>query len=145
MAKKYYYQYKLLKDTPSFGAGWPLKWDGTRRKYYFPKVSSWGFDKGEPDISLDYNGQSFSLEEVENKPDWFEPIGKPKRYIPAFPSPTALEEYVYLRFENRLVDGVDECRALSDLWNDDNFQKNLYKFVKTEYEKLHKLIPLKAK
>lgn len=137
MSKTYYSQYELLRDTPTHKAGWPLRWDGTRRKYFFPKPSTWGYNKGEPDIYKDYNGQSFTIDEVEGMPDWFKPVGEPTEYVPAFPSKEDLEEYVYLGFETRLVDDVDICRALNDLFNSKDFQEDLYLWVKLKYEQFH--------
>jgi hypothetical protein len=133
----YYRTYELLKDTPTHKAGWPLRWDGTRRKYYFPKASTFKFDFGTPEPWLDYNGQSFERDEVESKPDWFKPEGKPTAFVPAFPSESKIEEYVYLNFETRLSDDVDVCRALSDLFNDKTFQKEMYHYVKYKYQNFH--------
>lgn len=139
MGKTYYRDYKLLKDTPNYPKDWPLQWDGIRRKYFFKNVSKWEYELGKPDYTLDYKGQSFTLEEIENKSDWFKPVGKANQFIPKFPTPKDLEEYVHLNFENRLVDDVDECRALTDLWEDKQFQTNLYEFVKSEYNRHYNL------
>lgn len=137
--KTYYREYRLLKDTPDYKAGWPLKWDGIRRKYYFSKVCNWGHNRGQPDYELDYGGQSFTLEKVESMPDWFKPTGQPAPFIPLFPSRDKISEYVGLNFENHLVDDVDICRALTDVWEDRQFRVNLYEFVKGEYERVHNL------
>ena len=139
MSRMYYVNYKLLKDTPDHKQGWPIKWDGTRRKYFFNKVSTWSNDAGKPDYCLDYNGQSFTIDEIESKTEWFEPTGASRQFIPEFPSRTKLSEFVNLNFENRLVDDVDEARALSDVWVDKQFNDNLYNFVKSEYNRVHKL------
>lgn len=139
MSKQYFKHYELLKDTPNFKAGWPVRWDGSRRKYYFVRPSTWGYDKGEPDIYLDYDGQSYSLEEMEEKSEWFKPTGEPTEYVPAFPSRTGIEEYVYLSFETRLSDQDDTCRAMNELFNDKDFQESLYDWTKYKYEQFHVL------
>lgn len=139
MNRKYHKRYELLKDTPIYPAGWPLQWDGTRRKYYFKKVSSrsFDFDDGEPDIYSDYNGQCFTLEQIEAKPEWFKPVGEADDYTPSFPTKGAISEFVDLNFETRLVDDVDVCRSLNDLFRLKSFQDELYDFVKLKYEQLH--------
>lgn len=134
---QYYKRYTLLKDTPSFKSGWPIKWDGSRRRYFFSKPKTWGYNKGEPDIYLDYNGQSFTREEIESKPEWFKPEGEPTDFVPPFPKRGDLDEYVHLTFETRLVDDVDICRALNDLFDDKEFQESLYDWVKYKYEQFH--------
>ncbi|WP_241473794.1 hypothetical protein [Mycolicibacterium neoaurum] len=135
--KMFHKRYELLRETPTHKAGWPLRWDGKRRKYFYPKVSTWSSDKGGPDIYLDSNGPAYTIEEVESKPDWFKPSDEAVPYVPAFPSKDDLEEFVYLSFETRLVDDVDECRALSDLFRSDEFRGNLYDFVRDEYNRHH--------
>jgi len=139
MSKTYYKEYSLLKDTPTKEKGWPLRWDGTRRKYYYPKPSTWGQDKGKPDMYLDYDGESFTIEQVEASSDWFKPKGEPTEYVPAFPSEKDIDEYVNLNFETNLVDSVDVCRAMNDLFRDKEFQKELYYYVKYKYEKKHNI------
>lgn len=137
MSKQYFKRYELLKDTPSFKAGWPIRWDGSRRKYYFVKPSTWGYNKGEPDIYLDYDGQSYSIEEIEQKTEWFKPVGEPTEYVPAFPSRSEVEEYVNLAFETRFSNDDDTCRAMNDLFNDKDFQESLYDWTKYKYEQFH--------
>lgn len=135
---KYYREYTLTKDTPKHKKGWPLKWSGGRNRYYFAKASTWDWEKGKPDIYLDYNGESYSIEEVQSS-DWFKPVGRALPFIPKFPSKNALSEFVSLDFEIHLVDDVDECRAMNQLFDSKKFQDELYEFVKDKYNEFHKL------
>lgn len=135
---KFAHNYKLKKDMPKYKVGWPLRWNGNDEKFYFAKASTWGYNKGEPDIYLDRESGGFTLEEIKNT-EWFEPDGKEKDFIPKFPSKKNLEEFVYLDFETRLVNDVDECRAMNKLFNSKKFQDELYEFVKEKYNDFHAL------
>lgn len=134
--KKFSHTYKLKKDTPKYKKGWELKWDG--EMFYFREVSRYGFDKGKPGIYLDRKTSGYTLEEIQNT-DWFEPVGELVDFIPKFPSKKNIEEFVYLNFETRLVDTVDECRTMNNLFKTKKFQDDLYKFIKEQYNTFYKL------
>lgn len=133
---KYAQEYKINKDLPTVKKGWVFGWSGIRRNFYPHKAD----DKNKPEYDLDFKGISFSFDEVVNNSEWFTPITPLKDFIPPFPEPRDLSEFVNLDFETKLVDDVDECRALNDLFDNKEFQDNLYKFVKKEYNRFHKLI-----
>lgn len=135
---KFAHRYKLLKNTPTYKAGWELGWDGGSEKFYFYKPSTWSYNKGEPDIYLDLNGARFTVDEIKNI-EWFEPIGEEVDFIPKFPTQKKLEEYFYMFGETRLVSDVDLCRAIDKLLDDKGFQKKLYEFYKREYNQFYKL------
>ncbi len=133
---KFSHNYVLAKDTPTHKRGWPLRWHGGQRKFYFSTVSTWGYNKGEPDIYLDMEGASYTVEQILNT-EWFTSNGGETDFIPAFPSEKKLEEYMYLLPELRLVEDVDECRAIADLFKSNGFTNRLYDFYKKEYEHFH--------
>jgi hypothetical protein len=135
---KFAHNYKLNKDLPKYKKGWTVGWDGNKQKFFPHKVRHHDWeDKSKPDIYLDYNHEGYSVEEVSDKV-WFTPAGKLVDFIPQFPTMKRLEDFMYLSFETRLVNDVDECRALNDLFNDPKFKDNLYSFIKGEYERKHK-------
>lgn len=136
--KTFHHQYKLKKDTPIYKAGWPLRWSGSKRRFYFLLPSTWKHDDGKPGIYSDFEGQSFTVEQVQDR-EWFEPVGPEVLFIPAFPSENKLEEYVDLLPTTRMVDDVDECRAINMLLEDKGFQKRLYVFYKEQYKAFHGL------
>jgi len=135
---KFHHKYKLKKDTPKYKKGWPLSWCGGAEKFYFCKVSPWKHDKGKPDIYLDLEHHGYTVEEIKNT-EWFSPVGKECDFIPPFPSKGAIEEFTNLDFEMHLVQDVDECRAMSNLFEREAFKDKLYEFVKNEYNKYYKL------
>lgn len=127
---KFAHRYKLLKDIPGYEAGRVVEWSGCHgQRFYFRKPDS---------IYLDLEGPKFTVEQVQGK-EWFAPEGKLVDFIPAFPSRRRLDEYVDLMPSCRLVDDVDQCRAINVLLNDANFQKRLYQFYKGQYEAFHEL------
>lgn len=134
----FHHQYSLKKDMPTYKKGWPLKWRGNEQRFYFALPSSWGYNKGEPDIYDDMEGPSFTVEQIRDE-EWFEPVGKAVPFIPPFPTEANLSEYIHLEPETRLVDDVDVCRAINGLLNDKNFQQKLYEFYKKEYNRFYDL------
>ncbi len=131
------HQYTLLKDTPKYKAGWKLGWSGNKERFYFYKKSNWGYDKGEPNIYLDYEDASFTIEEIQDK-SWFEPKGKLYDYVPSFPTRQRIEDFMYLVPELRLVADVDESRTIGKMLDDKDFQNRLYEFYKKEYNNFYK-------
>lgn len=130
--------YVYKKDTPEYPKGWKIKFDGSRRKYYPYKPSEWKYDEGKESIYLDYEHGGYSIKEIENE-EWFTATSKPTRYIPDFPNEQKISEFTYLDLETRLVDDVDECRAMNELFSSASFKKDLYNFVKDSYNSFHKL------
>jgi len=130
------HKYKLLKDLPNYKAGWTLGWDG--EKFYPYKKSEWEFDNGKESIYLDKNSQGYSVEEIKDT-TWFEPIGKEVDFIPKFPSKSKIDEFVSLDFETKLINQVDECRAMNNLFDNKQFKDDLYSFVKGKYDQFYKL------
>jgi len=138
---KYHRQYKLNKDLPKYKNGWTFTWCGSRQKFFPNKVRTYGWeDKNIPDYTLDYESYGYSVDEIKDT-EWFTPIGKELDFIPKFPSKNKLEEYIYLTPETRLVNDVDECRAINGLLDDKKFQDNLYEFYKNEYNKFYHITP----
>lgn len=135
---KFAHNYKLNKDLPKYKKGWEFRWSGSHQKFYPATVSTWGYNKGEPDIYLDYEHQGYTVDEVQDK-EWFSPDGKLVDFIPPFPTIHKIKDFVYLSFETRLVDDVDECRAMNKLFDEDSFKENLYNFVKKEYDRKYKI------
>ena len=133
---KFSHTYELLKDTPKYKKGWKLRWSGGNEKFYFYKKSTWGYNKGEPDIYLDLESTGFTLEEIQDT-EWFKPTGELVDYIPSFPNKKDLKEYMYLLPETRLVDDVDICRAINRMLNNTKFQDQLYEFYKQKYEEFY--------
>jgi len=123
-------RYKLLKDTPTHKAGSVLIWEGMAQLFYFTVPG----EKYDPDR----NGPHFTVEQIQDA-EWFMPMKPLKPFIPKFPSRKNLEEFATLDANCRLVDSVDECRAINGLINDPKFQRRLYDFYKQEYEKFYKL------
>ena len=136
--KTFSHNYKLIKDIPAYKAGRTIGWNGERQKFYFRAISEWKYDNGAEGIYLDYEGTHFTVEQAKDK-EWFTPMGKEKDFIPQFPSEEKIKEYVYLLPECRLVNDVDECRAINGLINDKGFQKKLYSFYKKEYKAFYKI------
>ena len=134
---KFAHKYKLKKDLPNYKEGWVFRWSGSRMKFYPCKSSTFGYNKGEPDIYLDYEHQGYTVEEIQNE-EWFTPDSQLVDFIPAFPSKNDIGDFVHLHLETRLVDDVDECRAMNNLFDEDLFKDNLYNFVKSEYERKYK-------
>lgn len=137
MSKQYHKHYKLAKELPGYPVGWPVRWDGNRRRYFLVKPNQYTKHKMEPGFGLEYNRDSYMIEDIESQPEWFTPEGKPTDYVPPFPSESELDEYVDLYFQTKLVDDVDVCRAMNELFNDKHFQKELYMYVKLKYEQFH--------
>lgn len=135
---KFAHRYKLLKDIPGYAAGRTIAWHGGIGRFFFRAISEWKHDNGAEGIYLDYEGPKFTVEQAQD-PAWFEPLSALVDFIPAFPSRENLSEFVDLTPECRLVDDVDECRAIRALLNDDKFQQRLYEFYKAQYEDFHKL------
>lgn len=135
---KFAHNYILNKDLPKYKKGWPFRWSGNQNRFYPAKASDWGYNKGQPDIYLDYEHQGYTIDEIQDK-DWFIPNGELVDFIPPFPEKNKIGEYVYLTFETRLVNDVDECRAMNGLFDDKSFQDRLYDFVKKEYDRKYKL------
>jgi hypothetical protein len=136
---KFTHRYKLLKDTPKYKAGWELGWSGNDGKFYFYKVSEWKHDNGKRSIYLDYDSKGFSVEEIKDT-EWFKPIGKEVDFIPRFPSRARIEEYIDLMPSCRLVNNVDECRAINLMLDNKEFQNRLYDFYNEQYNAFHKLL-----
>ncbi len=132
------HQYKLTKDLPKYKKGWTLKWSGSRRLFFPYLPSEWKMDEGKESINLDYKHQGYSFDEIRDR-EWFEPAGKFVDFIPKFPSKENIKEYFDLLPEGRLVQDVDEARAITDLLDDKTFQDELYEFYKDKYNKFHKL------
>lgn len=137
---KYYRTYKLKKDLPEFPIGWLFSWCGVRQMY-IPHEKDWRGGTEPAQYGKDYSSKTqFTKQEVESKTDWFQSFGKASNFTPPFPSQHALEEFVYLKPETRLVDDVDICRCLNELFDDEGFEERHYRFVKEEYEKKFDLL-----
>lgn len=136
---KFAHVYKLKQDLPTYKKGWTLRWSGNDEKFYPNKarIHTWE-DKTKPDIYLDREHQGYSLEQIKNT-TWFEPAEKETDFIPKFPTENKIKDFVYLEFETRLVDDVDECRALNRLFSSKEFKSDLYNFIKDKYNIFHKL------
>ena len=132
------HRYKLLKDTPTHKTGRTIGWSGNEGKFYFYAISEWKHDNGAEGIYLEMDGPSFSLEKAKDT-EWFTPVGKEVPFIPQFPSKGKISEYVELDFDCRLVNDVDECRALNGLFETKQFKERLYDFVKKEYQEHYHL------
>lgn len=136
---KFSKKYKLNKDLPKYKKDWTVGWCGSRQLFYPHNIRKYDWeDKNDPDYSLDYTHQGYSIEEIKNI-EWFTPISEEVDFIPKFPTKNNIEKFVYLTFETRLVDDVDECRAMNELFNSKMFQNKLYEFVKEEYNSFHNL------
>lgn len=135
---KFAHGYKLLKDVPGYAAGRTVRWDGNAQRFRFRAISEWKHDNGDEGIYLDYDGPKFTVEQASDAA-WFEPLGDLVDFIPAFPTSKALDEFIYLTPECRLVNDVDVCRAINALLNDKGFQDRLYGFYRTEYNAFHGL------
>lgn len=136
---KFAHNYKLLKPIPGYDAGRTIRWHGNNQRFYFFKISEWKHDNGAEGIYLDFEGPKFTVEQAQD-PTWFEPIGELVDFIPQFPSYEALCEYVDLLPNCRLVDDVDQCRAINMLLGSDTFRHRLYEFYRQEYNEFHKLV-----
>lgn len=135
--KKYYKKYKLLKDTIDYKTGWLFSWEGTRRLYY-PHQEAGFLYEGKHicnPYSSDFDKIGYPMEYIESHPEWFKSLGKQINFYPTFPSRNKIGDYLHLSFEIRLMDSVDECRAMNELFDDKKFQDELYDFVKEKYEK----------
>lgn len=135
---KFAHCYKLLKDIPGYSAGRTISWDGNRQHFFFRKLSEWKHDNGAEGIYSDYDGPKFTVEQAQDA-TWFEPIGSLVDFIPTFPTRTRLDDFIYLTPECRLVNDVDECRAINAMLDDKGFQQRLYEFYKEQYNDFHKL------
>lgn len=135
---KFYHSYRLKKELPNYKKGWIFRWCGSRERFFPAKAIinefrfSENYGKIEEDIYNDYTHQGFTVEEIKNK-DWFIPQGEERDFIPKFPNKEEIDNFVYLNFQTRLVVGVDECRCMKRLFNSDQFQDDLYEFVKNKY------------
>lgn len=134
--KTYYRKYELLKDTPDFPKGWLFSWEGTQKLYYPHQEAGFLYEKNHlcNPYSTDFKKTGYTLDYIESHPEWFKPIDKKIKFYPDFPTKERIGDYVYLRFETRLVDDVDECRAMNELFDDKKFESDLYAFVKEKYE-----------
>jgi hypothetical protein len=135
---KFAHMYRLTTDLPGYKAGRRVRWDGGRQRFYFYKLTEKGYDKGEESIYADFEGMSFTLEQVQED-GWFKTEGELRDFIPAFPARAALTEFVDLVPDCRLVDDVDECRAINGLLASDAFQERLYGFFRKEYNEFYGL------
>jgi hypothetical protein len=135
---KFAHRYELLKDIPGYAAGRTIVWHGSDQRFFFRAISTWKHDNGAEGIYLDREGPKFTVEQAQDA-QWFEPLSELVDFIPAFPSRENLHEFVDLVPDCRLVDDVDECRAINVMLRDEGFQTRLYKFYKAQYEHFHKL------
>lgn len=140
---KFSHNYKLLKDIPGYAAGRTVGWDGNNQRFYFRAISEWKHDNGAEGIYLDRDGPKFTVEQVQDVP-WFQPQGEMREFIPPFPSRKELDQFVTLTAECRLVNDVDECRAINAMLEDKNFQKLLYEFYHTQYNAFHGIPNMEA-
>lgn len=133
------HSYVLLRDIPTHPAGRKLRWHGANQRFYFYKISTWGFNKGEEDIHSDFEGPSYTVEQIQDA-SWFKPTGEIVPFIPPFPSQKDIDHYVPLTPECRLVDDVDVCRAFNALLSNPPFETTLYEFYREQYNHFHGLI-----
>lgn len=139
MKTKYNTKYKLLKDTIDFPKGWIFSWEGGSR-LYIPNKAKKSYDRENLEIcdlyDVDYAKKQHAItkEKIETLKDWFIPFGEIKDYYPDFPSFENINKFLHLYLETRLIDSVDECRALNDLFNLPDWKSKLYNFIKNEYE-----------
>ena len=131
---KFAKEYSLLCDLPTHKAGSKLGWDGVRQFFYFDLPKEREFDLSR----RDYDGPKFTVDQVQDT-KWFKAVGKLRPFVPPFPSRKCIEQYASLDAECRMVDEVDECRALNGLIFDPKFQQRLYDFYKQEYDKFYNL------
>lgn len=131
---KFAHRYKLLKDFPGHAAGEEVSWRGDTQRFYFHEKKRGEFDL----LRQDMEGPKFTVEQVQDK-KWFKPLQPLRNFIPKFPDRKALDEYIYLTPDCRLVNDVDECRAINAMLDDKGFQDRLYEFYRIEYNTFHGL------
>jgi len=122
----------LRQDTPTHKLGTIFKWSARDRKFYPLQVPTSPYSLEQ----LEYASTAYSLDQVRET-TWFQPVGDEYDYIPVFPAEKELPEYLHISPETRLVDDVDICRALNDLFEDQTFQHNLYEFYREEYNRFY--------
>lgn len=129
---KFAHRYKLLKPFPGHDVGDEISWHGADQRFYF-----WQIRRSNLELSRrDFDGARFTVDQVQDA-EWFKPLDTLREFIPAFPSRKKLEDYVDLSPQCRLVDDVDECRAINALINDPGFQGRLYDFYREQYNEFH--------
>jgi hypothetical protein len=129
--RQFAHTYKLVRDIPGYKAGRTVYGHGDNQRFYFHQMRG-----DEESIYLDMKGASFTLDQVQED-GWFKPIGRLTDFIPPFPDPKRLPEFVDLIPDCRLVNDVDECRAINAMLADAGFQKRLYDFYRQEYNEFH--------
>lgn len=127
----YHHEYRLRQPTPAHPAGCAFRWDGIRRKF-FPVKPNEKYNTDRESLV------AYTVEQVQDS-DWFLPEGEPLPFIPPFPRFDALGDSIRLTAETRLVDRVDICRTFNDLLDSPGFERRLYEFYKTEYNKFYGL------
>lgn len=137
MFKTYYNEYELLVDLPT----------GEKKgDHFFFHVSNddcnriW-YQVGElHEILTKKWYQSWSTTGVKLKieqmtPNFFKPIGEPRNLYPTFPTIDKIEEFIYLVGETKLVNSVDEIRAIKPIFYSEEYKNACYELLKSMYNK----------
>lgn len=133
MNKRYYKRYKLLKDIPNHKVGSELDWRGSERKFRF---AIWDKILDKWDIlRVEKDGECYTLEEVENNKEFFEPIGEPFDFYPEFvKNLKELKEYMYFG-EGSICDDVDFARCLNDIIMSEEYEQKVFELIRDMYNK----------
>jgi len=114
--------YKLLKDTPETPTGTLLKWD-LWREIYSTDLQVSGISKTE---------ETFTRQQVEEKREWFEPLGEAVPFFASFPE--NFDEHFYFG-ELRHNQMCRFCTVAHDILSSKEYRKQVTIIFKSLYEK----------
>ncbi len=122
MVNKFYRQYMLLRDTLDTVEGQLVTWDVWRNIYTSKPMVS-GFDDSE---------ETFAKDRVENRDDWFEPIGTPVPFYDKYPDD--INDHFYFG-ELRHNQMCRFCTEAQSILESDEFKDEVSGVLKRLYEK----------
>ena len=130
-------EYELLIDLPSGekkGSRYFMKTKGEDAKVEFVLGTYSEHSDTWYSYSVDRTKTTFSVEQVMDE-KFFKPHGKKVPIVPKFPSYKKIDEFYHLIGENRLVDDVDEVRAINPIFYSEEFKKGVYDLLRKMYKK----------
>lgn len=119
-ANTYYPRYRLLKDTPltKAGAEFFIRWTGAGDFY------TTGYEMIE----------TFTRDQVESMPEWFEPLDEPQPFYLQFPENSEKLARFYNFGDVHLTDSDRTCRIIRAVLNSKEYAMREWGLLKELYD-----------
>lgn len=136
--KSYYKEYELLVDLPTGekkGSHFFFHVSNdndTKIWYQVGKLSEYSTQENKWYSDWESKGIKLSIEQMTS--NFFKPIGEPKPLYPKFPNKEEIKEFYSLVGESRLVNSVDEVRAINQVFYSEEYYNACYDILKKMYE-----------